>query len=82
MGDDADLQLRSIAAELSRVEESARYSAQSQFEQAKFWRVSTCCSAYPHRSWRLSPAGLGWRPSTFGSWLHGWRLPLRASGPS
>jgi hypothetical protein len=33
-----DTRLQAIAAELHRIEENARYSAQSQFEQAKYWR--------------------------------------------
>lgn len=36
--DHAAVSKRSISAELDRVEESARFSAQAQFEQAKLWR--------------------------------------------
>lgn len=36
--DDQSVRRKAIAAELQRVEESAKYSAQIQFEQAKQWR--------------------------------------------
>jgi hypothetical protein len=34
------LEFIAIADELSRLEESAKFSAQSQLEQAKFWRAT------------------------------------------
>ncbi|MCL8250365.1 SLATT domain-containing protein [Aeromicrobium fastidiosum] len=38
MPDGLDVHLRGVGAEFSRLEESARFSGQCQFEQFKFWR--------------------------------------------
>lgn len=57
--DDVPSELISVGQELSRLEESARWSSQNQFEQGKFWRGCNVSIGIPASILGLASGGAG-----------------------